>query len=110
MRRSQKPSLKFSSPQDGGGIATEVSSPADIYEYLNSTIIQPLWADPVCGDGICDRPIEFAGFGRFGCTPDCGPMDAADVTIVFQTSFDTSQDQEASSWNLCMTYPDKLCW
>jgi hypothetical protein len=37
-------------------------------------------------------------------------MDAADVTIVFQTSFDTSQDQEASSWNLCMTYPDNLCW
>ncbi|GAQ78340.1 Ca2+-modulated nonselective cation channel polycystin [Klebsormidium nitens] len=98
-------------PEDSSGnTATKVNSVEEIYAYLNETILTPLWADPVCGDGICDRPIEFPGFGRFGCTPDCGAMPSDDVIIEFQTSFDTAQNQQESSWNLCQTYPNDLCW
>ena len=25
----------------------------------------------MCGDGICDSPHEYSGFGRFGCIKDC---------------------------------------
>ena len=29
-------------------------------------------SDPVCGDGQCDMPDEYPGFGRFDCAKDCG--------------------------------------
>ncbi|GAQ83617.1 Ca2+-modulated nonselective cation channel polycystin [Klebsormidium nitens] len=82
----------------------------DIYAYINDTFVNTIWADPVCGDGVCDRPIEFNGFGRFGCTPDCGAMDTVPVAVSFETDFKTAQDQADAEWNVCMTYPDNLCW
>jgi hypothetical protein len=82
----------------------------DIYMYINDTFVNTIWANPVCGDGVCDRPIEFSGFGRFGCTPDCGAMDTVPVTVSFVTDFKKAQDQADSEWNVCMTYPDHLCW
>ena len=35
-------------------------------------IAQVVFSDPVCGDGNCDTPDEYPGFGRFGCIKDCG--------------------------------------
>ncbi len=26
----------------------------------------------VCGNGVCEGPDEYPGFGRFGCQEDCG--------------------------------------
>jgi hypothetical protein len=82
----------------------------DVYNYLNETFIQSVWADPVCGDGICDRPVEFEGFGRFGCSIDCGDMDTVDVRFQFTTTFSSLADQAAAEWNVCETYPDRFCW
>lgn len=33
-----------------------------------------MWKDPVCGDGLCEAPFEFAAYGRFGCRADCGNL------------------------------------
>jgi hypothetical protein len=35
---------------------------------------QAVWRDPVCGDGLCETPFEFASYGRFGCRADCGAL------------------------------------
>jgi hypothetical protein len=35
---------------------------------------QAVWKDPVCGDGLCETPFEFASYGRFGCRADCGAL------------------------------------
>lgn len=43
----------------------------DIYTFL-SDLSDVVFKDPVCGDGVCDYPMEYAGFGRFGCIKDCG--------------------------------------
>eukprot|EP00282_Hemiselmis_andersenii_P036609 CAMPEP_0169431480 /NCGR_PEP_ID=MMETSP1042-20121227/2974_1 /TAXON_ID=464988 /ORGANISM="Hemiselmis andersenii, Strain CCMP1180" /LENGTH=1151 /DNA_ID=CAMNT_0009541903 /DNA_START=29 /DNA_END=3481 /DNA_ORIENTATION=- len=43
----------------------------DIYDFIEH-IRDAVFKDPVCGDGVCDYPQEFAGFGPFGCARDCG--------------------------------------
>lgn len=43
----------------------------DIYTFLSS-LSSAVFKDAVCGDGVCDFPMEYAGFGRFGCIKDCG--------------------------------------
>ena len=35
---------------------------------------QAVWVDPVCGDGICEAPWEFASYSTFGCRADCGRL------------------------------------
>jgi hypothetical protein len=37
-------------------------------------LLQTVWKDPICGDGICETPFEFASYGRFGCRADCGML------------------------------------
>lgn len=41
---------------------------------LPTTAPQAVWKDPVCGDGLCETPFEFASYGRFGCRADCGAL------------------------------------
>jgi hypothetical protein len=36
-----------------------------VYNDLNKTFIQTVWAELDCGDGVCDRPVEFEKFERF---------------------------------------------
>jgi hypothetical protein len=36
--------------------------------------MQAVWVDPVCGDGICEAPWEFASYSTFGCRADCGRL------------------------------------
>ena len=44
----------------------------EFYEWFDKAIIQRVFQGAVCGDGSCDAPEEFPGFGRFGCERDCG--------------------------------------
>lgn len=37
-------------------------------------LLQTVWVDPICGDGTCEAPFEFAAFSRFGCKADCGRL------------------------------------
>ncbi|CAI5535825.1 unnamed protein product [Closterium sp. Naga37s-1] len=87
------------------------AGPADFYDWLNTTIVQTLWADLPCGDGTCDRPFQFPAFGRFGCHADCGTFpNLTSVIITFSSQLDTQGAAEEPSWNLCMVNPVSLCW
>ena len=48
-----------------------MSDKSEVYDWLRDTFV-PIWADPQCGDGECEDQTEYPGFGRFGCTADCG--------------------------------------
>ena len=37
---------------DNGEIKRALSSENDIYGWLAKTVVQIMWADPVCGDGV----------------------------------------------------------
>jgi hypothetical protein len=41
-----------------------------------------MWTDPVCGDGVCERPFEFPAYGPFGCFFDCGREEATVLIVV----------------------------
>eukprot|EP00897_Mesotaenium_endlicherianum_P009258 jgi/Mesen1/8360/ME000464S07760 len=87
----------------GGGVP-------DIYSWLNDTIINTIYVDAVCGDGVCSSVEEYPGFGNFGCQADCGySARVTNVTVVF-TPFDSLDDMSVSDWNLCMTSPAQFCW
>lgn len=42
--------------------ANAIASVDDVYAWLAS-LLQTVWRDPVCGDGVCESPFEFASFG-----------------------------------------------
>jgi hypothetical protein len=44
---------------DSGVIADEISSEDAIYDWINMTIVQPIFVDPICGDSICDEEREY---------------------------------------------------
>ena len=56
----------------GIGATGQLASGDDIYTWMTDTVISQTFSDPSCGDGVCDEPHEYAGFGRFGCIEDCG--------------------------------------
>lgn len=37
-----------------------------IYDWIGG-FLGTTWKDPVCGDGVCEAPFEFAYYGHFGC-------------------------------------------
>ena len=51
----------------------EYGSTDDVLSWLQTTLTN-IWVDPVCGDGVCETPFEFAAYGRFGCRADCGQL------------------------------------
>jgi hypothetical protein len=66
----------------GPGSVGFLSSSQDFYDWMDKALISQMFTDPVCGDGVCDSPEEYAGFGRFGCSRDCGPyLQTTTITI-----------------------------
>lgn len=53
--------------------ATQYGSSDDVLSWLDQTLTA-IWVDPVCGDGVCETPFEYASYGRFGCRADCGKL------------------------------------
>jgi hypothetical protein len=43
---------------DSGVIVDEISSADAIYDWISKTIVQPVFVDPICGDGFCDEEME----------------------------------------------------
>ncbi|CAI5509659.1 unnamed protein product [Closterium sp. Naga37s-1] len=83
----------------------------DFYQWLNNSIIQTLWADLTCGDGLCNYPLQYPAFGRFGCEADCGTFpNLTAVAVHLSSQLHSQQAAEQSSWNLCMVNPVSLCW
>jgi len=54
---------------------------SDIYTWLQDLSLV-IFKDPVCGDGVCEDPLEYAGFGRYGCESDCGRFPNTTTTFV----------------------------
>eukprot|EP00271_Cylindrocystis_brebissonii_P022895 TRINITY_DN9019_c0_g1_i11.p1 TRINITY_DN9019_c0_g1~~TRINITY_DN9019_c0_g1_i11.p1 ORF type:complete len:389 (+),score=30.12 TRINITY_DN9019_c0_g1_i11:111-1277(+) len=87
------------------------NAPTDIYDWLNTSIVQNVWADPPCGDGVCSSPAEYPAFGRFGCSIDCGTFEnVTTILITISYSFISDLERSSSSWNLIMTSPLSLQW
>ena len=65
-----------------------ISKKDDILDWLGTAVVGAAFQDTLCGNGKCEAPFEYAGFGRFGCPADCGKykktsnivIDLADVT------------------------------
>eukprot|EP00960_Hanusia_phi_P072159 767716-Hanusia_phi.AAC.2 len=90
----------------GVGANGFLSNVNEFYSWLNDALIKEVFNDPVCGDGKCDTPDEYPGFGRFGCVIDCGNyLNVTSLTInledVVQTSA-TSLNWDLSSQSVVM--------
>eukprot|EP00960_Hanusia_phi_P067916 766728-Hanusia_phi.AAC.3 len=46
------------------------------------SIASVAFSDPVCGDGKCEAPDEYPGFGRFGCVKDCGKYKNTSTLVI----------------------------
>ncbi|CAI7891251.1 unnamed protein product [Closterium sp. NIES-53] len=98
-------------PGVSGAVTNTLSGPEDFYTWLNDTILQVVWKDPPCGNGVCERPLEFPAFGRFGCEADCGVLPALrPLTLRLSSAFASLEYAQASSWNLCPQGLPSLCW
>ena len=98
---------------------------SDVFRWLRRTFA-PVWADPQCGDGACSEQTEFPGFGRFGCTADCGAytfLTTLEVEITPRFEMDDGADGAdetradflaRTAWNLCTLelFPGdgETCW
>ncbi len=88
-----------------------VGTTDDVYAWLQQ-LLQNVWKDPVCGDGVCEVPFEYASYGRFGCRADCGRLqDIQNLTAVQidlyydfnhpSGSIPATELMNQASWNLC---------
>eukprot|EP00873_Tetraselmis_striata_P015466 jgi/Tetstr1/435730/TSEL_024629.t1 len=91
--------------------STTLSSSAEVLTWLQETL-EEVWKDPVCGDGVCETPFEFASYGRFGCRADCGRLSEVQdlTTIMIDLNFNfrhpvgsvpSTELMQQASWNLC---------
>ncbi|PNW70325.1 hypothetical protein CHLRE_17g715300v5 [Chlamydomonas reinhardtii] len=82
-----------------------------VYSWLNGLLTE-VWKDPVCGDGLCEAPFEFASYSRFGCRADCGKLSEVQNLTKIQIdiyydfshpvgSIPASDLMQQASWNLC---------
>ena len=70
--------FEFDNSRDGvDGTSTasaQQTSLLMIFTLPSSLPSQTVWVDPICGDGICEAPFEFASYSHFGCRADCGKL------------------------------------
>ncbi|GIL44962.1 hypothetical protein Vafri_2402 [Volvox africanus] len=83
----------------------------EVYGWLKNLLTE-VWKDPVCGDGLCEAPFEFASYSRFGCRADCGKLNEVQNLTSIQIdiyydfshlvgSIPASDLMQQASWNLC---------
>lgn len=75
----------------GTGATGVLSSTQELYDWLSDALVSNVFIDPVCGDGRCEAPDEYPGFGRFGCVADCGSFDNVTVLSLELMTFLQSQ-------------------
>uniref|UniRef100_A0A7S0NBN4 Polycystin cation channel PKD1/PKD2 domain-containing protein n=1 Tax=Chlamydomonas leiostraca TaxID=1034604 RepID=A0A7S0NBN4_9CHLO len=90
---------------------TVMGSTDDVYQWLKD-LLNNVWVDPKCGDGLCESPFEFASYSRFGCRADCGKLQDVQklTTVQIDVYFDFSHPigsipasdlMQQTSYNLC---------
>ncbi|EKX47388.1 hypothetical protein GUITHDRAFT_106834 [Guillardia theta CCMP2712] len=83
----------------GVGANGFLSNVDEFYTWLNDALIKQVFNDPVCGDGKCDSPDEYPGFGRFGCIIDCGNyLNVTSLSINLEDVVQTSA--KSLNWDL----------
>ena len=91
-------------PASGGGPfgSSEddvLSDESEFYSWMRSAIVENIFEDSVCGDGVCDSD-EYAGFGRFGCTRDCGRWtNVSTITVKLEDMLTLSQGLPVSKYS-----------
>lgn len=94
-----------------GRVLTKVQDLNTLTSWLENTIIDGVFVDPVCGDGLCEQPQEFASVfeGRAGCSADCGTfLNTTKTYVEFHVDEQaytdiTSTGVEDVGWNICWT-------
>ena len=94
---------------ENGQLKSALRSENDIFGWLADTVVRIMWADPVCGDGVCEPNIEMPGFGDkggeshlSGCPADCGYYPyTKQISIAIDNYFYSTQEQNDANWNLC---------
>ena len=49
-----------------------LTSKDDFTTWFGEKLVNQVFTDSYCGNGVCESPDEYPGFGRFGCIADCG--------------------------------------
>ena len=93
-----------------GYIKQELTRSDDFYDWFEGQAIDRIFDDPACGNGVCEGPDEYPGFGRFGCIPDCGRYSkTTKITVSLEDFFEYSKSQtgdfhedfaKASHWDM----------
>lgn len=92
-------------------LASSLPTPPQVYDWLQG-LLENVWKDPVCGDGLCEAPFEYASYSRFGCKADCGRLQEVQnlTTVQVDVYFDFAHPigsipaadlMTQASWNLC---------
>jgi hypothetical protein len=50
----------------GPGSVGQLTTNDEFFQWFKGSVIDQLFQDAVCRDGVCDSPEEFKGVGRFG--------------------------------------------
>ena len=96
----------------------EFTSSREIIDWA-SGVVNTLWTDAVCGDGVCSEPFEFPEYGRFGCKADClrwiQTMSVTEVQLDLYYNFTHPRGsvnpvdlQKDATWNLCPKEQDEI--
>ena len=76
-----------------------------ILDWINSSILERVFVDAICGDGICSD-TEFPGFGRFGCVADCGAFtNVTSVTIDLVSFMNSKPIIAIDKWDISHVIP-----
>jgi hypothetical protein len=102
-----------------GGLPVEPFGSKDaIFEWVDDKVL-PLFADPACGNGRCDAPVEHWQWGHSGCMADCGYyQEKTNTSLKIKVNFSkhmmlgewSEDDWRTISWDLCSpTTHQSLC-
>lgn len=87
-----------------GEIVQNMDSFAHIIKWFRVQLVDSVYTDPVCGDGVCESPIEYAQWESYGCADDCGWYPAEQLTqveLVLDIDVASAEEVVAARYNLC---------
>ena len=83
-----------------------VKKSQNIYSWLDM-VIEKIFEDPLCGDGICEADTEQQQLGRFGCSQDCGYYKLVEnVGVHVEAMFYNEFERKEARWNICYNATD----
>lgn len=90
-----------------GGAASFLAGQSEVLSYLEEQVVASAWQDVVCGDSVCEEPLEFPALGEAGCAADCGRQRPDTTLLIYVRANFTVPGRSATElrdlarWNLC---------